>query len=216
MADLDVQPKRSRAWWPWLLLLLLAIAALFFLVRGCESDPTADAGPPAAGIADSTAAATSDTVLAASDWDIVNFDAPAIRYEEITDRDINVRGDEGYAIYGIDETILFDSGKADLKAGAEEKLRLIAASMGKRFKAGPVRIYGFTDAKGSAGYNQQLAEQRAEAVRNWLVQNGNIAQQQASVHPVGEARPVASNATAAGRSQNRRVEIVARQGAEQE
>ena len=53
---------------------------------------------------------------------------------------------------------------------------------------------------------------RAEAVRNWLTQNGNISQDRISVHPVGEADPVASNQTAEGRQQNRRVEIVARRG----
>jgi outer membrane protein OmpA-like peptidoglycan-associated protein len=214
MADLDVQPKRKRAWWPWLLLLLLVLLALFFFTRGCERNRRAATGPGAAAT-DSTAAADSMAALRGdttdSDWNRVNFDAPAVSYEEIRDRDITVRGDTGYAIYGVEEAILFDPDKATLKGGAEDKLKQIAASMGQRFKNGSVRIYGYTDAKGSAGYNQQLAGERAETVRNWLIKNGNITEEQATVHPVGEARPVASNATAAGRSQNRRVEIVVRQ-----
>jgi outer membrane protein OmpA-like peptidoglycan-associated protein len=217
MADLDVEPKRRRNWWPWLLLLLLVLAALFFFTRGCERDrtTTTDPGAPATDSTATDTAATAMTDTTSTDWDSVNFDAPAVSYEEIRDRDINVRGGEGFAIYGVDETILFDTEKATLKGGAEDKLKQIAASLGKRFKNGPVRIFGYTDAKGSAGYNQQLARERAEAVRGWLVKNGNIAEQQVTVHAVGEARPVASNATAAGRSQNRRVEIVARQGGEE-
>jgi outer membrane protein OmpA-like peptidoglycan-associated protein len=215
MADLDVQPKRRRAWWPWLLLLLLALALLFFLTRGCERDRDTDTEPEAAATTDTTAAAMDDTTTTTTtttDWDSVDFEAPAVSYSEITDRDITVRGEDDYAIYGIDETILFDSDKTTLKGGAEAKLKQIVASMGQRFKDGQVRIYGFTDAKGSAGYNRQVAEKRAETVRNWLVKNGNISENQTSVHPVGEAQPVASNATEAGRRQNRRVEIVARQG----
>ncbi len=93
---------------------------------------------------------------------------------------------------------------------AEQDLKQITASIGKRYNGGNIRVYGYTDAVGSAGYNKELAEQRAEAVRGWLVKNGNVAEDRVTLHPVGEARPVASNATEEGRQQNRRVEIVAR------
>jgi hypothetical protein len=59
MADLDVQPKRSRAWWPWLLLILLALAVLFFLTRGREPDRDTVTDPEEAATTDTTAAATS-------------------------------------------------------------------------------------------------------------------------------------------------------------
>ncbi|PSR53856.1 OmpA family protein [Adhaeribacter arboris] len=210
MAELNVQPKSKRPWWLWLLLALLALALLFFLLRGCNRDQ-ATAPTDTGAAADSTAMAGDTT--SEFDWNTVDFGAPAATYDEITDADINVRGNDDYAIYSLDETILFDTDKNTIKPSAAEKLKQVAASMGKRFANGQVRIYGHTDAKGSAGYNMQLAEQRAEAVRNWLTQNGNITADQVSLHPVGEAQPVASNATAEGRQQNRRVEIVVRRGA---
>ena len=209
MADLDVQPKSGRPWWIWLLLALVAIALLIFLFRGCDRD--GDNGVEEAtsmGATDTTAAA--DGTATDDDWGTVDFDAPAATYEEITDTDINVRGTDDYAIYSLDETILFDTDKSTIKPQAADKLKQVAASMGKRFSGSKVRIYGYTDAQGSATYNKELAEQRAAAVQTWLVQNGNITQDNVTLHPVGESRPVASNPTAAGRQQNRRVEIVAR------
>ncbi len=55
-----------------------------------------------------------------------------------------------------------------------------------------------------------MAEKRAEAVKDWLVKNGSIGSERLSLHPVGEAAPAATNATAEGRRLNRRVEIVAK------
>jgi len=209
MAELDVQPKKGSPWWLWLLLALLALALLFFLFRGCNR--TDDAADTTMG-----AAATDTTAMAGgatdndADWNDINFDAPAATYNEITDADINVRGNDNYAIYSLDETVLFPVDQSTVQPQAAQKLQQIATSMGQRFNGGPVRIYGYTDAQGSAGYNKELAEQRAKSVQDWLVQNGNITAGNITLHPVGEARPVASNATAAGRQQNRRVEIVVR------
>ncbi|MBC3539007.1 OmpA family protein [Rufibacter sediminis] len=213
MADLDVQPKTSKPWWLWLLMALIALALLFFLMRSCGStrdeadsatSAVSESGDAVAGAAATGAAAVSNA------WDGIDLDAPDANYDEITDQDIEVRGTDGYAVYSLDETILFGSDQSTIQPQGTEKLRQIAASMGKRFNGGQVRIYGYTDAQGSASYNKELAEQRAQAVQSWLVQNGNITQDNVSLHPVGESRPVASNATEEGRQQNRRVEIVAR------
>ena len=204
MADLDVQPKKNRPGWLWILLAVLAIAILFFILRGCNDDDEMDAADPV------TTTDTTARMGTPRDWDAVNFNAPRATYSEITDRDIEVRGNEDYAIYSLDETILFDSDQSQLRSGAEAKLKQVAASMSQRFSNGEIRIYGHTDKQGSAGYNKKLAEQRAEAVKNWLTKNGDVAANRITVHPVGESDPVASNETAAGRQQNRRVEIVAR------
>lgn len=210
MAELNVQPKKKTSWWPWLLLILLALALAYFLLRGNRNT---DGDANGTGVtADSAAMNNGPGTTADNDlnWDAISFDAPAATYEEITDTDINVRGNEDYAIYAVDETILFDTDQNTLKPTATQKLQQVAESVGKRFTGGQVRIYGHTDAQGSAGYNKELAEQRAAAVQSWLVQNGNLSQDRVSLQAVGESQPVASNATAEGRQQNRRVEIVAR------
>lgn len=209
MAQLDVQPKSSRPWWMWLLLALVAIALLFFLLRGCDRGDDAEVATDSVETTAPTAAPDA-TATEEGDWSDLDFNLPAATYGEITDADIDVRGNEDYAIYSIDETILFGSDQSAIQPQAAQKLEQVAASLGQRFEGGQVRVYGYTDAQGSASYNRELAEQRAAAVQDWLVRNGAVPQGNISLHPVGESRPVASNETAAGRQQNRRVEIVAR------
>jgi outer membrane protein OmpA-like peptidoglycan-associated protein len=204
MADLDVQPKKKGSILPWILLALGALALLFFLFRGCGNDRTDSA------TGTDTVSMTGPTSNAATGWDSVNFNGPAVNYEEITDTSINVRGNSNYGIYGLGENILFDEGKSAVRTTAEPNLHQIVNSINKRYSGGEIRVYGFTDATGSAGYNKELAEQRAEAVRNWLVKNGKLDENRISLHPIGEAQPAATNATSEGRQQNRRVEIVAR------
>lgn len=211
MADLHVQPKQKKSILPWLLLALGIIAALFFLLRGCNNDK--DVVAPTDSSTVSTAPAT-NTGTNGSSWGNVDFNAPSVAYDEITDKNINVRGNNSFGIYGLGENILFDEGKNTLKADAEQNLKQIAGSIDKRYKGASVRVFGYTDSVGSAGYNKELAEQRAEAVRSWLVKNGNITDGKISVEPVGESHPVATNATEAGRQQNRRVEIVAKNDTE--
>lgn len=214
MADLNVQPKQKKSLLPWLLLALGLIALIFFLTKGCNNDKSGNAATDSTTASTSTGAGTTtDSGGAAGQaWGDVDFNAPAAAYDEITDKNINVRGNNNFGIYSLGENILFDEGKSTLRPDAEQNLKQISASIGKRYKGGNVRVYGYTDAVGSAGYNKELAQQRAEAVRGWLAKSGNIPEGNISMEPVGEARPVASNSTEQGRQQNRRVEIVAKPG----
>ncbi len=205
MAELNVQPKRANPWWIWLLVAIVLLGIIYYFSRGCDDAGTVTNGAPVSG--DSVASATQNT--ADDNWSNVNFDAPVTSFEEITDTSISVRGNETYSIYGLGENILFETDKSDIRSEAAPNLKQIAASLNKRYIGGAIRVYGYTDAEGSAGYNKQLAEQRAASVRNWLVQNANIAEDRISMHPVGESRPIASNSTESGGQQNRRVEIVA-------
>jgi outer membrane protein OmpA-like peptidoglycan-associated protein len=208
MAELNVEPKQNKPWWLWLLLGLIAVLALIFLLRGCDDDRDMETDGTTTA---TTAGATTDRrTTGEGDWNNINRNVPVATYQEITDRDVTVRGNEDYAIYTMDEAILFDTDSDQLRPGADQKLQQVAQSLNQRYANGQVRIYGYTDARGSADYNEQLAEERAESVRNWLTQQGNISNDRISLHPVGEADPAATNETAQGRQQNRRVEIVAR------
>jgi outer membrane protein OmpA-like peptidoglycan-associated protein len=102
--------------------------------------------------------------------------------------------------------VLFDFGKYTLKPGAREKLAKISGII----LAHPglnIEVEGHTDSVGSDEFNQKLSEQRAMAVRDYLVTQG-IQPTSVTARGFGEARPVASNDNAAGRQQNRRVELV--------
>jgi outer membrane protein OmpA-like peptidoglycan-associated protein len=102
--------------------------------------------------------------------------------------------------------IFFDTGKSTLKAGAKNTLAKIAEQL-KGNNDVRVSIEGHTDSVGSDEKNQELSEKRANAVRDYLVGNG-IPSDRVTAAGKGEADPVASNKTAAGRLQNRRVEMI--------
>lgn len=103
------------------------------------------------------------------------------------------------------QDVVFETGKADLKPGAADRLRPLASYLQANNQV-QVRIDGHTDAQGGDAYNQQLSEARAGSVRAALVSMGvDGGRIQAIGH--GKADPVASNTDAAGRQQNRRVEV---------
>jgi len=102
--------------------------------------------------------------------------------------------------------VLFDTARYTLKPGAREKLAKVAGIV----LAHPglsLSIEGHTDSVGSADYNQKLSEQRASSVREFLVGQG-VGSAIVTAKGLGEDYPVASNDTASGRQQNRRVEMV--------
>jgi outer membrane protein OmpA-like peptidoglycan-associated protein len=102
--------------------------------------------------------------------------------------------------------VLFDTGKATLRPGAREKLAKVAGIL----LAHPdlnIEVDGHTDSVGATDYNQRLSEQRAGSVRDYMVRQG-IPPGTVATAGFGETQPAVSNATAAGRQQNRRVEIV--------
>ena len=102
--------------------------------------------------------------------------------------------------------VLFDFGKHDLRSEAREKL----AKLSGIILAHPgltLAVEGHTDSVGSDEANQKLSEQRADTVRSYLIGQG-LPEARMSSKGFGKTAPIADNDTAAGRQQNRRVEIV--------
>jgi outer membrane protein OmpA-like peptidoglycan-associated protein len=102
--------------------------------------------------------------------------------------------------------VLFDTARYSLRPIAREKLAKVAGIVsghpGLRLS-----VEGHTDSVGSDDYNQRLSEQRGESVRDYLTEQG-MASNSVTSRGFGKTQPVASNDTAAGRQQNRRVELV--------
>jgi outer membrane protein OmpA-like peptidoglycan-associated protein len=102
--------------------------------------------------------------------------------------------------------VLFDTGQYTLKPGAREKLAkvsgIILAHPGLK-----ITVEGHTDSIGGDEYNMKLSENRASAVRSYLVSQG-LNSGSVTAQGFGKARPVAENSSAVGRQQNRRVELV--------
>jgi outer membrane protein OmpA-like peptidoglycan-associated protein len=102
--------------------------------------------------------------------------------------------------------VLFRSGSFELLPGARERLAKVSGIV-LAYPSLHVAIEGHTDSVGSDQYNQQLSEQRAQAVRDYFVQQG-ISGTSVEAHGFGKTEPIATNDTPEGRQQNRRVELV--------
>jgi outer membrane protein OmpA-like peptidoglycan-associated protein len=102
--------------------------------------------------------------------------------------------------------VLFDSGKYSLKPGAREKLAKVAGIL-LAYPSLNIEVGGYTDNVGGDSMNQTLSENRANSVRDYLVQEG-VATNSVSAKGFGNTLPVTSNDNAAGRQQNRRVELL--------
>jgi outer membrane protein OmpA-like peptidoglycan-associated protein len=102
--------------------------------------------------------------------------------------------------------VLFKTGSFELLPGARERLAKISGIV-LAYPSLHLQVEGHTDSVGSDEYNQQLSEKRAGAVRDYLVQQG-ISDGAIEARGFGKTDPVASNETAEGRQQNRRVEMV--------
>ena len=105
----------------------------------------------------------------------------------------------------FDSGSLFDFNKSSLKPEAKESLDKFAAKMADMSHTN-INVYGHTDNVGSAAANKKVSDQRANAVANYLMQKG-IAKDRIVADGLSFDFPVADNATAEGRAQNRRVEI---------
>ncbi|HEX3375973.1 MAG TPA: OmpA family protein [Candidatus Acidoferrales bacterium] len=102
--------------------------------------------------------------------------------------------------------VLFDTGKSTLRPGAREKLAKISGIV-LAYPDLRLAIEGNTDSVGSDATNQVLSEQRANSVRDYMLKE-NIPSASMTSHGFGKTQPVATNDTAEGRQQNRRVEMV--------
>ena len=108
--------------------------------------------------------------------------------------------------------VLFDYDKAILKPAAEEALKKVAVVL-SQFPESSVTVEGYTDSKGGKAVNLPLSRERAGAVKDWLVKNGNMPAARITAKGFGEENPFAPNTNAdgsdnpAGRALNRRVTI---------
>ena len=102
--------------------------------------------------------------------------------------------------------VLFDTGKYSLKPGAREKLAKVAGIL-LAYPGLNIEVGGYTDNVGGDQMNQTLSENRADSVRDYLVQQG-VSSNAVTAKGFGNSLAVASNDNSAGRQQNRRVELL--------
>jgi OmpA-OmpF porin, OOP family len=105
--------------------------------------------------------------------------------------------------------ILFDTGKATLKPDSAAALAPVGDLL-KNDSSLTLEIQGHTDNVGGAAANLKLSQDRAAAVKAYLVQNGGVGAERLTTTGFGDAKAVGDNKTDEGRAQNRRVELVKR------
>jgi outer membrane protein OmpA-like peptidoglycan-associated protein len=154
------------------------------------------------------AAQAAQAELAKTRQELAERDAEArrLRMQNELARIAATRREARGLIVTLSSGVFFDSGKTALKKGAQSTLTRIADQL-KGDSAVKVTVEGHTDNVGTPAKNQTLSEKRAEAVRDFLVSAG-VPSDRVTAVGKGDTQPVATNKTAAGRQQNRRVELV--------
>jgi outer membrane protein OmpA-like peptidoglycan-associated protein len=107
--------------------------------------------------------------------------------------------------FRMDE-VLFDVGRSSIKSQSMESLDRVSVMLNK-FPHIRIEVQGHTDSDGDAGSNLRLSQERADAVRTYLLSHG-VSPERVSAIGYGETRPIAPNNTAAGKTLNRRVMMV--------
>lgn len=107
----------------------------------------------------------------------------------------------------LDGAVLFVTGKAELIPIAQQKLNDVAEALKQTDDDQKIVVEGYTDSRGSDDFNLRLSQERADAVRSYLIGRG-IKPERVTSQGKGEANPVATNDTPEGRANNRRVEII--------
>lgn len=225
----------GNRWLPWLLLALGALA-LFFVLRSCQKESTTTSAPEtnmgaAVDSAAADVAAATDSVgsavgaavdstaqeLAAATAKLGTF----FKHKLPSGVELNIPelGIENKLIQFIEDKnkpvdkttwfnfdrLLFDTGKSTLKPQSLEEVKNIAEIL-KAFPTVNLKVGGYTDNTGSADVNKKLSQDRADVVKAELVKLG-IDASRLEAEGYGQEHPVASNDTAEGRAQNRRIAV---------
>lgn len=198
------------AWLPWLLGLLILLALLFFLLRGCNQEKSVST-------VESTTGSASDTI--ASDLDgngppvRVGIDLPGGRQLSVVEHSFNDslarylagKNSQTPRMFTFDN-LTFDTDSARITEQARPEVDALIQIM-QAYPNLQIRIEGNTDSTGDDAINDPLSGERADTVRQALIQGG-IASSRVTTRERGDRKPVASNQTAAGRQMNRRIDVV--------
>lgn len=144
--------------------------------------------------------------LAAAEKARLDADKRAADAQEALAKLAAVKEEERGLVITLSGSVLFASGKSALLPAAQTRLTQVADAL-LATKERRLTVEGHTDSQGSSSFNQGLSQQRADAVRSYIISRGypgDLIRAQG----IGEDRPVADNTSAEGRANNRRVEII--------
>ncbi|MBD2716471.1 OmpA family protein [Microvirga sp. STR05] len=218
--------------WPWLLLLLAVLAALFYFMRGCNKEPeTATSTTTETTMTDTTTSVAAAPAPAAvtgrydeasgnyiydtgvnaditlPDGTVLNVGSNSFEsrlFNFLNDASQTVSDDKTQGWMSLDR-VYFNTGKSTLTAESQAQLKNLAAIL-KAFPNAAVKLGGYTDNKGAADMNLTLSADRANAARKAVLDSG-IDAGRVAAEGYGQEHPIATNDTPEGRAQNRRVDV---------
>jgi len=210
---------------------LLVVAALGLLVSACSTDPytgeeklsntAAGAGTGAllgagagALIGATTSAKTGTATLvgagvgalAGGGVGVYMDNQEAKLRQRLASTGVSVTRQGNNIILNMPSNITFDTDRSDVKPQFYGTLNSVALVLNE-FNRTRIGVYGHTDSDGSDQYNMELSQRRAESVAQYL-SSQQVNPRRLGVQGLGESQPIASNASAMGKAENRRVEIV--------
>src|SRR6478736_4983476 len=147
------------------------------------------------------------TQLAQSQTGLAEANARTARAMESLAKIAQVKEEARGMVITLSGQVLFVTGKSELLPSAQDQLSAVAKALQDQGELRPIVVEGYTDSVGSQSNNMKLSRDRAEAVRSFLLSKGLRSDKVTAVGK-GTSSPVASNDTADGRANNRRVEIV--------
>lgn len=191
-SHIHIEKNKKFNWLPWLLLALGILALLFALSR-CNREETATVAPAPVAATDEVIATTpnagsADALIGTSDLGTY------------------LAGTEPLPRTFTFEKLNFDTAKSDIRPADAAEVNEVAATL-KQYPNAKIRIAGYADARGADAANMALGKARADSVKSALVAQGIDAGRIETVSG-GENDPVDTNATAGGRFENRRTELV--------
>lgn len=189
---IHIEKDRKFNWLPWLLLGLGLLALLFALTR-CNREASSTVAPAPTPAPTEVVAATPDAGASAA---LVGTSGLGTY----------LAGTEALPRTFTFEKLNFDTGKSDIRAADAAEVDEVAATLAK-YSTAKIRIAGYADTRGNDAANMALGKARADSVKNALVAKGIDAGRVETVSG-GETDPVETNATAEGRFENRRTELV--------
>jgi outer membrane protein OmpA-like peptidoglycan-associated protein len=198
-SHIHIEKGKKFNWLPWLLLALGLLALLLALSR-CNREDTSAVAPAVVPAAVGDAAPASEVVAATPN---AGQSAALVGTSGLG---TYLAGTEALPRTFTFEKLNFDSAKSEIRAADAAEVNEVATTLGQ-YPTARIRIAGYADARGDGAANMELGKARADSVKNALVAKGVDGSRIETISG-GETEPVETNATAGGRFENRRTELV--------
>ena len=194
-SHIHIEKDQQPAWFKWLawLALALGLLALLLALSRCNRDETAAVAPAPA---ETPGTVVAETPNAASSTALAGTSAMGSY----------LAGTEAAPRTFVFEKLNFDTAKSEVRAADADEVNQVAATL-TQYPSARIRIAGYADARGSDAANMALGKARADSIKQALVGQG-IDAGRIETASGGETDPVDTNATASGRFENRRTELV--------